>query len=346
MYNREIIHFNNKTNFSMNYISAQHDNSINSDNYNGIFALSLHRENVNNPISQLYNQKLINLPRYSIHISKNNSKLLIGDYSKEPQLANTNKLINYCNSKDNKCDITGININNKKVNIDSFSVFDTETTSLVIPISDFRLFKRYIFNNTECKFDDGKLACKFDVDYIFPILKIYISGSEFKIDINKLAKVNEKEYNYEFDIIVDTNDFDTWRLGTSVLENSLITYDLQNKKIGFVQDDNISTILSNLNFLEDKEEPSKIGYIVSLGIIILMIFYLVKFALSYRSKSDIFDPYDMNDRNILESLKKKFTSDQYDHDQSFGEPKHDTKIFELKDSNSKSKDIEQVKVDQ
>jgi hypothetical protein len=262
--------------------------------------------------------------------------LLLGDYTKEADLAYINKLTSYCNSINNKCNITGFEYFNKILEIDSYSIFDTESTSLTIPISDYRIFKKYVFNNIECKIkEDGKVACVIEEDYKFPVFKIYINGNGFYIDLNSLASRVEDEYYIEFDMIVDMNNFDTWRLGTKVLNNTLLSYDMNNKKIGFVQDANIERALFKLDIYEE-EEPSKIGWIVSLGVLILIIFYFVKFALNYRTKAEIFDPDDFNDRNKLESLKKRLYENKYDYDDS----PRENKDFEMKElTKEESNDI-------
>lgn len=298
----------------MNYVLTKENK------YDG--SLSLSFSNNNNIVNQLYDQQLIGLPRYSMYISQNYSMLLLGDYTKEPELAYINKMTSYCNSVDNKCSITGFEYNNKRLDIDSYSIFDTERTSLSIPITDYRVFKKYIFNNVECKIkDNGKVACITPDDYKFPIFKIFISDHEFLIDLNSLANKVDDDFNTEFDMIVDMNNFDTWRLGTKVLNNTLLSYDMNNKKIGFVQDANLEKVLYRLDIYE-QEEPSKIGWIVSLGVLLLIVFYFVKFALNYRSKSDIFDPEDFDDRSKLELLKKRFSENKYDYDLSPRENKN------------------------
>jgi hypothetical protein len=256
--------------------------------------------------------------------------LLLGDYSKVPELVHINKLTSYCNPVNNKCNITGININNKKLEIDSYSIFDTESTSLTIPITDYRIFKKYVFNNTECKIrEDRKVACIYDDNTKFPMFNIYINDNMFNIDINKLVSKEDEEYNYTFDIVVDINNFDTWKLGTHVLDNILLSFDLQNIKIGYAQNPNIDVLLTRLDLDED-EEPSKIGYLVSLAVLILIIFYFVKFTLNYRTKPEIFDPYDTNDRDKLESLKKSFNENKYDYNNSPRDNKKEEELKEIK----------------
>jgi hypothetical protein len=281
---------------------------------------------------ELYQQKRINSPRFAIFMNEKESRLLLGDYSQTPILSNTFKQMSYCNlgnAKEWKCDITSVKVNNKNIVFESFAKFDTSLPYLKIPISDYKIFKKYILEptNQECILtESNQLTCKCDKPSRFSDFSLFINNSPLMINTEKIINYFPNlDYQCHFEVYIDADNYDTWVLGTNVLEDVLLSFDTANKKIGFAQNPSgIRTLLLKEEIYEDIRDDSpsdKLFWLFGMIFVMLCMYGLVRFANGDRFKffdrTDSFDIKNKDDKLKMELIQHKFNSDEYDYDKDF-----------------------------
>lgn len=269
----------------------------------------------NSFIYTLYEQGQIKKPQFSFYLtdSKIDSRLYIGDISENTALESIFSQMSSCDVKEKshywQCGIQSISISNdaKKPtpesenqdyhnstyslpsNFQSSSqvIFDTGTSYVIIPAFDFiNILPHFIDRALEnicgvTPYFQFICKCKSPQDFDNIILN-FSDNNKFVIFTENLVEYYPTlEYQCRFELIVDVFMMDAWILGDSVLRHTLITFDLENKKINYLQDLNR---LSEENVLGNNEAVGRRGsdyfmYILIIIMVISICFLIFKWAL-------------------------------------------------------------------
>lgn len=247
--------------------------------------------------------------------------------------------MNYCKVGDNTkgwaCDLNKIEfIGYSKATISSISkiIFDTSSPNIVIPLIDYKMFKKSLFeiSRKECikTPENSQLVCKCDTLDDFPNLKLTISNNPFEILAKDLIEFSlYADYQCRFKIIFDLEIEDTWRLGTAVMKDSLFSFDIAKRKVGYFQHPlNFENFLNKENIIirETEEDPNKVSFIFTLVFLIILMFGLFKCAnnenffqngFGFSEKRNSFSADDMDDKKKIELIKNRFNTEEYDYDE-------------------------------
>jgi hypothetical protein len=334
-------------------------NSLKADGVIGLGFPDPKHPEYSNFITQLQNQGVIPLPKFSLYFSSSNlveSKLFIGDFSQGTLLSPFYKQMSYCqvDKSDYKwgCNLQQIEVNKNKREVSSKLNIDSGSSFLTIPIADFQIIKKFLIDNTkaECiRNESNQLLCKCANPTIFPDIHLIVGASNlFTIQTQKIINYYPAlTYQCRFAIIIDMDNDDTWTLGTSVLANSLFSFDMNARKIGFIQNNiELHNLMrkDTLILPPSEDQDGKIVYVFVLGAILLILYATVKFANEGKfmssKRSNSFDYSNMEDKKRVEMLKNKFNEEGYDFD--------DVNNFENKKStnNKKTKHHEYIELNE
>ena len=274
--------------------------------FDGIVGLGINDEGdiYNSLIRLLYYQNKISSPSFSFYLLSNKentqnniSRLYIGDILENEYINNLFKNnTKYCylpkNSEYWQCEAQTIkfelkdynssnNTNGKSKIINSKSgvIFDTGTSYTIIPKKDSAYIMEY-FNTTlkkKCfitKFH--QIICQCNSPKEFGSIKLHFDEENYyEIKFEDLINYNESyRLKCHFEMLVDKIDFGIWVIGDSSLSSSLVTFNMNEKKISFVQninkliDDNkiAKSILINQSWMS-----SSMVWIISFGVILVVI---------------------------------------------------------------------------
>ena len=263
-YNKEI--FVN----DFNFLVVNEEKNLTGTLSDGIMGLGINNEGDYhyNFVESLYYQKKIGKASFSFILtdyeSKNISRIYFGDiienkyiqklfgnkfnkcqipsYSKywECQINNEIKLNN--NNQNNKSNEFIFNSNSKVI-------FDTGTSYIIIPKGDFLQILKYLNKNNKnsCKINQNyQLICNCQNKNNFGEISLNLGNNNyFNIKFENIIDYNKDlTYQCHFHIIVDVFDIGTWILGDSALKSSLISFNINEREIKFVQ--NLKEQLNNI----------------------------------------------------------------------------------------------------
>jgi len=300
----------------------------------GIIGLGIAESNseYSNFVTELHKQRVISSPKFGFYLSSSdqvNSKIFFGDFSFGTLLSPYYKLMEYCQVGSNEykwsCDITRVEINKNKREITSKFVIDTATSYIYLPLSDFKIIKKFYVDGakTECvKNEINQLICKCKDPSIFPDIILHINNDMFTIKSRDIIDYfPEMSYQCRFELIIDENNDDTWTLGTAALKNTLFSFDFLSRKIGFLQfSDEVKKLMikENLIIQDPDNNDTKIVYIFVIFFILVLLGALVRFANSPNfipiKRSDSFDYENVEDKKTVELIKNRFNDEEYDYD--------------------------------
>ena len=279
--------------------------------FDGIVGLGINDEGyINNSlIKLLYEQNKISKPSFSFYLFSNNntndiSRLYIGDILENDYIYNLFKdKINYCYLPDNNeywfCQSNTLKFELKENNTNSNSsktkvvtsksgvIFDTGTSFTIIPKNDSQYIMDY-FNNTlgkNCFITKyQQIFCECNSDKEFGNIKIYFDENNYyQINFEDLIKYNKSfRYQCHFQMLVNKIDFGSWVIGDSSLRSSLITFNMQERKISFIQ--NINNIIEDNKIaksilINQSWISNSLFWILIIGgilLIIILIIYIFK----------------------------------------------------------------------
>jgi cathepsin D len=255
-------------------------------------------------ISMLHLQGQISKPFFSFFLtdSKKGSRLYIGDITQNEYLGPLFNQMKFCSVKDNahywQCDVQSLSFHSltdkQNSNLELFSsskvIFDTGTSFLIIPANDFILllpkFSSKALNN-KCGITPYlQFICQCssprDFDDIRLNLQNSAMSSEFYIKVENLIQYfPSTSYQCKFEILIDIFMMDAWILGDSVLRDSLLTFDMQKRQIGWVQ--NIDRLTDSMIFANKSDDVKNFTWWL-LGIVIFIIsltYIIVRMAKCY-----------------------------------------------------------------
>lgn len=335
-----------------NFLLVSHQNGLENFKADGLIGLNLHNtHSKKNIIYRLYEQGQISSPRFSLYLSSiSESRLFIGDYSSNTAISGIYRQMHFCNvdskSSNWSCAVSAIEINKKNYVIESKFTLDSGISYLIVPISDFKIIKKQIIEETksDCIFNENhQLLCRCGSPNIFPDLKLKIEGGSFEIKLNNLIDFYPKmTYACRFEVFVDMNNYDNWILGANVMKDTLFSFDIANRKIGFYQNPDIKSFVNKENlviYTEDDGNP-KIGYLFALGFIFLLLYAIIKCSnnekfMSGNSNNESFElfngPKNNETGNKMDLLRKDLKNRNSEDFENYSEYKNlDEKILERK----------------
>ena len=247
-------------------------NLINDEN-DGLMGLGIDNKGDSSKsfIETLYYQNQIQSPAFSFYLlgTQNISRLYIGDIINNVYISDLFKgHIHECfvpeGEKNWFCQINkNIKLKKNKKNktfiTNSKFLFDTGTSYTNIPEKDFNVLIKFLNREHECSVDENDcLNCKLSQKEKFGVLieLNFDENNKFEINLDNMKKyIEEKKYNcflgifscsyeyiYHFQIKKISTE-DCWTLGDSSLRNNLISFNILERKISFVQ--NISNIIND-----------------------------------------------------------------------------------------------------
>lgn len=312
----------------------------------------MEKQNNLNLISELYKQGVISSTKFAFYFSSSkylDSKLYLGDFSFGTPISPLFKELTYCNVGNNfnqwGCELSSISVNKNNIQIQSNFMIDTGSSFIKIPISDFKVIKRHLFDATgsECIYGEkNQLYCKCDNPSIYPNIKVYVEKNLFEINTKDLIDyLPDSQFKCRFSILIDMENLYTWVIGTSALKNTFLSFDLNSRKLGFVQNpNNIEAYVSQPYIIEREiSVENKIGYIFAFAFLLLLMFGLYrcandeKFINGKIDRSESISPNDEDDKKKMQLIKNKFNTEEYDYDINL-EIKNNTKYFEMKEIES------------
>ena len=294
----DTVSLNRNKNFKVNdllFLNVNNEQNLTGTVGDGVFGLGIYNED--NPqisfIESLYNQKQINEPAFSFYLMgiNNISKLYIGDILKNEYILNLFKnKINQCFVDSNvlywECTANeGIKISNKNNSKDKIFytnasfIFDTGSSYTMIPKNDFDIIFNFLNLEHNCILNKyNELLCQCNDEKDFGKIEImFDKENKFVMDLEKMINIINGNYKCHFQIVKEYYDLSFWVLGDSALRGNLISFNLYERKIGFIQ--NISGIIDEQNI--SKSKWIKNGTNIFLYLIIGAISFIFVCALIY-----------------------------------------------------------------
>ena len=240
-----------------NFLVVNEEKNLSGTVADGVMGLGINNEGnyKNSFIESLYYQNKIKTPSFTFYLTNNKeqSRLYFGNILENKYISNffNNKKINKCYVPSNAnywlCDIENeikiYDSNNKEsFNFISTSnlIFDTGTSYIIIPRTDFLQIITYLNKNSfdKCRINQNyQLICKCNSQYEFGSLSINLgNGNYFNITFSDVVDFSSKNiYQCHFQIMVDVFDIKTWILGDSALRSTLISFNIEKREIQFIQ---------------------------------------------------------------------------------------------------------------
>lgn len=205
----------------------------------------------NSFVYSLYNQNKIKDASFSFYLSstKEISRLYFGDILENSYMKSFLGKQHSCRvsaySRYWECDITkGISLYQDDIEHSFASsskvIFDSGTSYIIIPSNDFLTIVNY-YNTKEpsmCRLNKYyQLMCKCNSPNDFGKIQLKIEGySYYNISLPDVINYYPNfAYQCYFQIMVDVFDLNTWILGDSAMRSSLITFNMNLRKISWVQ---------------------------------------------------------------------------------------------------------------
>ena len=296
--------FNNELSAEkLNILSVNKEINLTGTVSDGVMGLGVHDEGdpYNSFIETLYNQKQINSPSFSFYLFgvNNISRLYVGDIlnnayiskifknNKQECLVDSYALYWECYSY-NGIKLTNHNNNKSRTfNTNSTFIFDTGSSYTLIPKGDFMHILNFLKLEHNCGVSkDNQLMCQCLSKNEFGKIEInFDEKNKFVLDLNNMIEYY-RSYNYQchFQINMEVYDLNTWVLGDSALRKNLISFNMYERKITFVQ--NISGIIDDNKIAQNKwiNKAGSFLYtiifwiviIATVGLIILFLLYLLR----------------------------------------------------------------------
>ena len=235
---------------------------LNSEEIDGIISLSFNMSTQipnNNFIMELYNEGKISSPSFSIIItSLNNNRLYLGDIMKNDYIKN------YINSSMNKgdcpvignywqCQMEKLEYTDFKSHLSSFTKwensmvkFNLNEKKLVIPdiyydkiiigyYTEIKKGSRRRVYNKYCYIFSGQIYCMCSADKkgFGVITLIFQNNSRLDIDIRDYVYYDESAYFFKCRVDAILSDNKEFVIGLKGLNNTILSFDLDDKKIEF-----------------------------------------------------------------------------------------------------------------
>ena len=236
---------------------------LNSELIDGIISLSYNNNSQipnSNFILELYKEGKISSPSFSIIItSLNNNRLYLGDIMKNDYIKNyVNESMNKgeCNIVGNnwQCQIEKLEYTDFKSHKSSFTQrdhsmvkFNLNEKKLVIPYYYYSSIvvgyyyevnekgRRRKVNNKSCYTSSGQIfcTCSSDKKGFGVITLIFKNNSRLDIDIRDYVYYDKNAYFFKCRVDVDLSNYDEFIIGLKGLNNTILSFDLDDRKVEF-----------------------------------------------------------------------------------------------------------------
>ena len=238
-------------------------------------------------IESLYNQKQINNAAFSFYLLgiNNISKIFIGDILKNEYIANLFKnKIQQCQVNQDSFNwecisndgiIISNNNNKKEIFYSNYTfIFDSGTSFTIIPQNDFYHIYNFLKLDHNCMLNkNNELLCQCNSKNEFGKIEInFDKNNVFVLNLEKMIdNIAQNQCHFQ---IVSYDEIDFWILGDSALRGKIINFNLNERKISFVQ--NISGIIDENKIAKSKWIKNSTNLFFYL-FIALIIFYAFVF---------------------------------------------------------------------
>ena len=275
------------------FLNIKNEHNLSGTVGDGVFGLGIYNED--DPhisfIDSLYSQKRINEPAFSFYLMgiNNISKLYVGDILNNEYISNLFKnKINECLVDSNalywECiSNKGIIISNrdktkeKIFNTNTSFIFDTGSSYTMIPKNDFNIIFDFLNIEHNCMLNKyNELLCQCNNEKDFGTIEInFDENNKFVINLEKMVNIINGNYKCHFQIVKEYYDLDFWVLGDSALRGNLISFNLYERKISFVQ--NISGIIDENKISNSKwiKKGTNLLIYLAIGAISFIFIYVI-----------------------------------------------------------------------
>ncbi len=188
--------------------------------------------------------------------------------------------------------------NGESVKVNSQLIFDTGTSYVIVPLNDFNIIKKNVIDpiSADCRFTPNlQLICKCESSSVFPHVKLVIDSasgiSEFIINFEDIIDYYPfLEYQCRFQMVLDIQLFtNIWILGDSLLRNTLISFDMQKRQIGYVQNINLyekNIVESTVKGEVTRSESSDMWFYIVILLAVLLLFIFIYKCFTGRGKNE------------------------------------------------------------
>jgi hypothetical protein len=252
----------------------------------GVFGLGIFNENDPHMslIESLYNQKQINNAAFSFYLlgTNNISRIFIGDILKNEYISNLfkNKIqqcqVNqdslYWECISNDGIIISNNNNKKEIFYSNYTfIFDSGSSYTMIPPNDFNHIFNFLNSEHNCMLNKyNELLCQCNSKNEFGKIEIkFDKNNVFVLNLEKMIDNINAQNQCHFQITKESYDLNFWILGDSALRGKIINFNLNERKISFVQ--NISGIIDENKIAKSKwiKNSTNLFFYLFIALIIL-----------------------------------------------------------------------------
>lgn len=290
LYNKEMLVDNFK------FLLTNREENLTGTVSDGVMGLGIDNEGdeANSFIYSLYNQDKIRDASFSFYLSgtREISRLYFGDILENEYMKSFLGELKYCNvptySRYWECQIeNGITLLKNKtafpIHTSSKVIFDTGTSYIIVPSSDFLGIINILnlVDQNKCRLNKYyQLMCKCQSPKEFGLIQIKINtNSIFNITLSDIIDYYPNlAYQCHFQMMADVFDLNTWILGDSALRSTLMTFNMNSKLIKWVQTKerfNDNTLAESIN----QTEASSFSYwwIIIGGLVLLIVGLVIYF---------------------------------------------------------------------
>ena len=295
----DTVSLNSKGNFKAKellFVNVKEESNLTGTVGDGVFGLGIFNED--DPqislIETLYNQKQINEPAFSFYLLgiNNISRLFIGDILKNEYILKLFK------NKIHECQVdkeslywqcfayNGIFISNSKndssklFDSNSSFIFDSGSSYTLVPKQDFEIILNFLNLEHNCKLNKyNELVCQCNSENEFGNIEInFDENNKFILKLENMIDIVPGTYKCHFQIMKENYDLESWILGDSALRRNLMSFNLYERKISFVQ--NITGVIEENKMAKSKwiQRSTNIYYYI-LGVIIALICFFIIYYL-------------------------------------------------------------------
>lgn len=275
----------------LNFKVVEDDSSgfLNSNIYDGILGLDFNKIDFLNSsfIRQLYNEKYISKPSFSIIItSEDINRLYLGDILENEYIKNEFKyggIKGECSIANGQekwiCPIKRIYYKKSSFFYENYTLkIDTKENKLIIPMNFYEyilLGKRTVIRKNkkigprsrtiydrECqKAPDGTFLCRCKTKEEFGYIEFKFNGT-LSININKYVHFDEFG-TYKCKVDISLTEKNEWVVGLKGLKDTILSFNMEDKKIKFMK--------------FEKNDGFQYMYLLGIFIIIFIIWVIIKF---------------------------------------------------------------------
>ena len=262
----------------------------------GVMGLGINNEgnSKNSFIQSLYEQNKITSPTFSFYLlSINNiSRLYIGDilYNEYIYALFKNNIQNCyvpgsqyywsCNVGNGVSTYDKNKQNKKTFYSNSSFIFDSGSSYTFIPENELKIIIKNLNMSEKCIFNkELQLVCKCKNEKEFGFIEIeFDENNKYVLNLEKM--INYKvgnNYPCQFQIQVNNYEEGIWILGDSSLRGSIISFDINDRKISFIQ--NISGVIDDSKMANSKTITQSWLFSTQFWIILAIIILVVAFLI-------------------------------------------------------------------